>query len=215
MRALRDALGPARFDAEDVSLTLARVLERDVDFTPMPAKIPSRVRQVVALCLRKDVRQRISDIRDVRLALEGAFDTTSGLSPATTAPRSARLRLGALAIVAALALVAAAALAFVHFRETPAAPRSVSFQFPAPEKSVIATFDLSPDGRYVAFVTRGESSKLWVRPIDSLDAQELPGTDGARPARVRCSGHLIAAPSGSSQTGNSRRCRSAAVLLKH
>ena len=148
----------------------------------MPAEIPSRVRQVVALCLRKDVRQRISDIRDVRLALEGAFDTTSGLSPATTAPRSARLRLGALAIVAAMALVAAAALAFVHFREAPAERRSVSFQFPAPEKSVIATFDLSPDGRYVAFVTRGESSKLWVRPIESLDAQELPGTDGARPA---------------------------------
>jgi Tol biopolymer transport system component len=51
----------------------------------------------------------------------------------------------------------------------------------APEKSVIAGFELSPDGRYVAFVTRGGTSKLWVRPIDSIDAQELPGTDGARP----------------------------------
>ena len=180
MRALRDAAGRRAFDAEDVSLTLARVLEREVDFTPMPPEIPARVRQVVALCLRKDVRQRISDIHDVRLALEGVLDTTSGSAPAATVPGSARLRLGALAIVAALALVAAAALAFVHFREAPAERRSVSFQLSAPEKSVIASFDLSPDGRYVAFVTRGESSKLWVRPIESLDAQELPGTDGAR-----------------------------------
>ena len=118
--------GRRAFDAEDVSLTMARVLEREVDFTPMPREVPARVRHVVALCLRKDVRQRISDIDDVRLALEGAFDTTSGVDPATPVPRSARLRLGAVAIVAAMALVAAAALAFVHFRETPTVQRSVS-----------------------------------------------------------------------------------------
>ena len=174
--------GRRAFDAEDVSLTLARVLEREVDLTPMPPEIPARVRQVIALCLRKDVRQRISDIRDVRLALEGAFETTSGIDPATTVPGSARLRLAAMTVVSALALAAAGGLAFVHFRETPAPQRTVSFQLRAPEKSAFATFELSPDGQYVAFVTRGESSKLWVRPIDSLDAQELPGTDGARGA---------------------------------
>src|SRR6185369_2211899 len=31
------------FDAEDVSLTLARVLERDVDFTAIPPDVPARV----------------------------------------------------------------------------------------------------------------------------------------------------------------------------
>jgi Tol biopolymer transport system component len=175
--------GRRAFDAEDVSLTLARVLEREADFTPMPSDVPPRVRQVLALCLRKDVQQRISDIHDVRLALEGAFETTSGVSPATTVSRSTRLRLGALTIVAAVSLVAATALAFVHFRETPATQRSVSFLVSPPEKSVIAGFDLSPDGRYVAFVTRGATSKLWVRPIESLEAQELPGTDGARTAQ--------------------------------
>jgi hypothetical protein len=172
--------GRRAFDAEDVSLTLARVLERDVDFTLIPPEVPPRVRQALALCLRKDVTQRISDIHDVRLALEGAFETTSGIDPATTVPGSARLRLAAMTVVSALALAAAGGLAFVHFRETPAPQRIVSFQLRAPERSAFATFELSPDGRYVAFVTRGESSKLWVRPVDSLDAQELPGTDGAR-----------------------------------
>jgi len=61
--------GRRAFDAEDVSLTLARVLERDVDLSAMPSEIPVRVRQIIVLCLRKDPRQRISDIRDVRLAL--------------------------------------------------------------------------------------------------------------------------------------------------
>jgi eukaryotic-like serine/threonine-protein kinase len=171
--------GRRAFDAEDVSLTLARVLERDVDLSPMPADVPERVRQVIALCMRKDPRQRISDIHDVRLALEGVFETPSR-PDSTTAPVSTRLRLTAMAVVAALAVIAAVALAFVHFREIRAAQRSVRFQVPAPEKSVITCFELSPDGQYLAFVTRGESSKLWVRAIGSLDARELPGTDGAR-----------------------------------
>ena len=40
---------------------------------------------------------------------------------------------------------------------------------------------ISPDGRTVAFTTMDRSGKrqLWVRPIDSLTAQPLPGTDGA------------------------------------
>ena len=172
--------GRRAFDAEDVSLTLARVLEREVDFTPMPPEIPARVpagRRAVPAERRQATHQRHP--RCASGVGRGArYDV--GISSRATVPASARLRLGALAIVAALALVAAAALAFVHFREAPAERRSVSFQFSAPEKSVIASFDLSPDGRYVAFVTRGESSKLWVRPIESLDAQELPGTDGAR-----------------------------------
>jgi Tol biopolymer transport system component len=165
-----------------VSLTLARVLERDLDLSPVPSEVPVRVRQVIALCLRKDPRHRISDIRDVRLALEGAFETPSRSDSVATVPVSARLRLGAMAVVAALAVVAAAVLAFVHFREVPTVQRSVRFQVPAPERSTIAVFELSPDGRYLAFGTRGESSKLWVRAIDSLDARELAGTDGVRSA---------------------------------
>ena len=49
----------------------------------------------------------------------------------------------------------------------------------------IAAFALSPDGRYLAFSTgdpfsgiQGATSKLWIRPIDSLEARPLPGTEG-------------------------------------
>ncbi len=63
------------FEDEDVSLTLSKVLQRDPDFDLLPATVPARVRQVVRLCLRKSLRERIPDIGAVRLALEGAFET--------------------------------------------------------------------------------------------------------------------------------------------
>ena len=208
--------GRRAFDAEDVSLTLARVLERDVDFTAMPANVPARVRQVIALCLRKDVRQRISDIHDVRLALEGALDTTPGHSPVTTVQRSSPLWLGALAAVAALALVAAAALAFVHFRETPAAPRQR--EFPDVGAGEVRDRHLRAVSRRAVRRLCDQGRKLEaVGPPHRIARRARVARHGrsAGGLRVRCSGHLIAAPSGSSQTENSRRCRSAAVLPKH
>src|SRR5262249_44862352 len=70
--------------------------------------------------------------------------------------------------LAAVALASAAALAFVHFRETPPTLQRARFQVPAPEKSLIAAFALSPDGRYLAFATggtyagvQGGTSTLW------------------------------------------------------
>jgi hypothetical protein len=93
-------------------------------------------------------------------------------------------RIGTLAwIVAAAATTAAAALAFVHLRKTRSAQYAVRFQVPPPEKSIISSFALSPDGRYLAFVAaEGGRTQLWVRPVDSLEARSLPSTNDALPA---------------------------------
>jgi Tol biopolymer transport system component len=59
---------------------------------------------------------------------------------------------------------------------------AVRFQIPLPEKTtlVISTsFALSPDGRQLAFAGIGRDGipRLWIRPLDSLDARPLPGTE--------------------------------------
>jgi serine/threonine protein kinase/Tol biopolymer transport system component len=69
--------GRQAFADEDISMTLSKVLQRDPDFDALPADLPARVRQAVKLCLRKDAKQRIGDFRDVRLAMEGAFETAA------------------------------------------------------------------------------------------------------------------------------------------
>ena len=67
--------GQPAFGGEDVMLTLARVLDRATDVSSIPKTISPAVRHTIELCLAKDPKRRIADVRDVRLALEGTFES--------------------------------------------------------------------------------------------------------------------------------------------
>jgi eukaryotic-like serine/threonine-protein kinase len=180
--------GQRGYEAEDVSETLAAVLTRDVDWKALPTGVPPRLLALLRDCLVRDPKQRLRDIGDARRVLDqiiaGVPDpaAASGSAQSQTRPSSARaLAWGA----AAVALAGAAAVTWVHFRETPSTPHTVRFQVRAPEKYSIGAFALSPDGQYLAFATgglfagvQGGTSKLWLRPIASLDARAVPGTEG-------------------------------------
>jgi serine/threonine protein kinase/tetratricopeptide (TPR) repeat protein len=64
--------GRRAFGGETASDLIARVLEREPDWSLLPAGTPPRVRDVLKRCLRKDVEARPRDIRDVRLELADA-----------------------------------------------------------------------------------------------------------------------------------------------
>ena len=59
----------------------------------------------------------------------------------------------------------------------------VQFQIPAPDQASFGSRGLaiSPDGRRLAFIANGSDGRamLWVRALDTLVAQAMPGTDGA------------------------------------
>ena len=65
----------------------------------------------------------------------------------------------------------------VRFEVLP--PAGVALR-PSPVASA-AQLALSPDGRHLAFIaaTRGGPSQIWIRPLDSVQAQPLAGTEGA------------------------------------
>ena len=67
--------GQRAFDGQGVSETLARVIEREPDWARLPATLSPALRTYIRRCLQKDPRQRVQAIGDVRLALEGAFET--------------------------------------------------------------------------------------------------------------------------------------------
>ena len=85
---LYEMLAGARpFQGEDVSLTLASVMKSDVDVRTLPPDVPANLRTVLRRCLEKEPRQRVRDVGDLRLAMEGAFETTvSARSERAVAP---------------------------------------------------------------------------------------------------------------------------------
>ena len=72
--------GQRPFQGEDVSLTLASVMKSDINVTVLPENLPETLRTVIRQCLQKDTKQRVADMQDVRLAMEGVFETTVGAS---------------------------------------------------------------------------------------------------------------------------------------
>jgi serine/threonine-protein kinase len=67
--------GQPPFRGETVSETLAEVMKSEPRWDVLPAGLPARVVTVLRRCLEKDPARRVRDIGDVRLALEGAFET--------------------------------------------------------------------------------------------------------------------------------------------
>ena len=76
--------GQRAFQGEDVSLTLASVMKSDVNVTVLPADLPETLRTVIRRCLQKDTKQRVADMQDVRLAMDGVFETTVAAPSDTT-----------------------------------------------------------------------------------------------------------------------------------
>ena len=66
----------------------------------------------------------------------------------------------------------------MHSRE--AAPPEIRLEVNTPSTTDPLSFAISPDGRRLVFSVSNEGkSQLWVRPLDSVAAQPLAGTDGA------------------------------------
>jgi Tol biopolymer transport system component len=153
------------------------VLERGADFGALPQTCTSAVKHTLKLCLEKDVRKRVADIRDVRLALVGAFDAGGGDSAATAAARARRGWWVAAAAV--LGMLALALPALQHLRET--LPPETRVDIVTPATLDPTSFALSPDGRQLVFLATGEDgrSRLWLRSLAATSAEPLPGTEDA------------------------------------
>jgi Tol biopolymer transport system component len=169
--------GRPAFEGETVTEVLSRVLQRDPDWNLLPAATPQRIKDVLRLCLEKNVTERRRDAGDVRIDIERALNSQAQITVPPTPARRERLWIG----VAAMFFVAMAVLAILHFREAPRAERVFRLSVPVPEDSFIGHLALSPDGRELALELRIRGKALlWLRSLDSLQWEPLPGSELAR-----------------------------------
>jgi eukaryotic-like serine/threonine-protein kinase len=178
--------GKRAFEGEDVSDTLATVLKSEPNWKALPEDIPPVIRILLARCLRKDPKRRLPAIAVAALDMDDALagPQAMAVNNVHVARGPGRERLAW--TIATIAVVSAIALGFAnYFRNPPLDDRATRFTIPLPESWRLASapvpFKISPDGRRVVFAATdlGSRTMLWIRALDSLTSQELPGTDGA------------------------------------
>jgi serine/threonine protein kinase/Tol biopolymer transport system component len=150
---------------------------------------PPLLAQVIERSLRKSPADRYQTMHEVRALLETA--QTASLNGTLRTPTLAHTlkqtftlsRGAALAgLLAAALLIALAGWVWWRSRSTPALP-VIRFAIapPTSQQADLSEAQLSPDGRYLVYVTRqNETRQLYLRPLDQFEARAVPGTEGAR-----------------------------------
>ena len=170
--------GRRPFAGEDVSMTMSAVLQREPDWSTLPAGLPTGLTTYLRRCLEKEPRQRVRDIGDVRLALDGVFDSVDSAPTDATPPASRRVLV---ATAVATTVLAAAASGAAVWQLRRAAPPELTRMTVTTGNVVPRELALSPDGRTLVYVGLDEAGvrHLYQRPLDRFEATVIPGTDQA------------------------------------
>lgn len=171
--------GKMAFSGETATDTLAAIIKEEPHWSALPKGTPLRVAELLKRCLKKDSRQRLQSIGDGRVAIEEvlAADDASAPEPAATARVGRRqiLPWGLFAFFALLAVV----LAVSNFGHRSLAPASLRLTIEPPHDAQFGSaLALSPDGTRLVFVATSKGKQtLWIRPLDSVQAEPIPGTE--------------------------------------
>ena len=171
--------GQKAFQGKNYSSLIASILAAEPPAMAVKPFTPSWLERLVRRCLAKDPEERYQSLRDVVLDLR--------TPPVTVATTAAKVSRWPWIVVAAVLLIAAILGwgAFLRKSSEPVMP--AKFDVTPPPGSKFALINsiggsaISPDGRTLAFVATNAKgvTLLHIRPLESLEAQALPGTEEA------------------------------------
>ncbi len=186
--------GNRAFKGESAVEMLNAILKEDPpDISVTNSNVPPALERVVRHCMEKNPEERFQSARDLAFALEavsgfsGSQTLAADIVPPPLARLKSRERLAwIIAGVMLLGLLAALPFVISYFRRAPVESSVVRFPVSLPDNAKFVSdvethnLSISPDGQRLAFIAESEGQKmLWVRSLDALSAQSLPGTEGA------------------------------------
>ena len=179
--------GRRAFAGATMSDTIAAILQREPDWSALPASLPPDIARLLRRCLEKDLARRLRDIGNTRADLDESV--ASGAQPASAATATIQTSAWTLWLPTAAAVVLATVLIAQRFgvfqSAAPPAPPSAVSRFietvtgglplaPAPSLA------LTQDGRRLAYVAVQDGVRaLYVRDLDDVTARPLAGTQDA------------------------------------
>ncbi len=171
--------GRPAFSGETSPDTAAAVLQREPDWTLLPAQTPATIRRLLRRCLEKDPKRRLRDIGDARLEIEETLNHPDSNQPhVSSGPR----RGGWWAVTAAALVIVVTAAAVWrldrsgYFWRNPleaAKPMKLTDFGGAEQHAAI-----SRDGKFIAFLSdRGGAWDVWVSQVGTGTSHNL--TEGS------------------------------------
>jgi Tol biopolymer transport system component len=183
------ATGKRAFEGKTTASVMAAVLERQpAPISSVQPMTPLPLDQLVRTCMAKDPDERWQTAHDVRLQLKQIGE--GGSQPGVAAPvivvhrkHRERLAWGVAAIFAVVAIVTGGLAYLANQKQVPV----LRVQISPPDKTQFnltgdeaGPAEISPDGRYLVFSANGGGHlQLYLRSLDSLSPQPLPGTEAA------------------------------------
>lgn len=154
------------------------------DWTALPSSTPEPLRRLIRRCLDRDVRSRLRDIGEARIALEeqAAFDVPAEESADPVHDRQARKarRFSWRATATVVGSAAAGALVMAGLLLRQPAAEAVRLSFTLPEGQSLSTGDrsiaaISPDGKQIVYVAA--PAGLYLRSLSASGSTPILGTD--------------------------------------
>ena len=174
--------GQRPFKGRDVSEVLGSVLRLDPDWDALPDDTPPHLNVFLKRCLEKEPRQRVHDIADVRLAMEGAFQPVIDATAVPDARVQLRIWQRPVAtfsiVLIAIAITGLTVWTLARSNAVPAG-RVTRFPIVLPAGDAIRTgvgrsVALSPDGTHLVYAA---NRHLYLRPMNQQEAVPIRGTE--------------------------------------
>ena len=157
--------GDRLFMGESISDVLAAVLRQDIELDSLPAATPAELRYLIERALERESADRLRDIGEARIALEGAGPRPeSPPAPARKSPVAL-----AAAMVAGLALGAGATWWFLA--PPVASVLQLDIAPPGLQTGALSAPRIAPDGQSIVFRA---DDRLWVRSLGQVNARPIP-----------------------------------------
>jgi eukaryotic-like serine/threonine-protein kinase len=180
--------GHPAFEGKDIEEILAAVLNREPDWTLVPAETPVSIVKLLHKCLQKNPDRRLHDIADARIEIEDA-DTPLPIP----APQRQPPTVAILSVIATIALSLAVWAWLRPPTATEVVPAIKRLQIRLPEAGTPANawslpmgfpqllMAISPDDTRVVYVLQrqGGAFQLYLHELDKLEPKPIPGTEGA------------------------------------
>jgi len=178
--------GRRAFSGEDVSDVLASILKTEPDWKVIPSDLDPRVQNLLRRCLRKDRKNRLQAIGDVRVEIEDILTNPLDESRTATTVAPERASVWRPALLAAIGSAAVASLGWWFAGSGGVEPQPVrrfpitlppSVELPPNSGTLVA---ISPDGQTLVYRVREDGvPRLYRRSLDQLEAVPIPGTEYA------------------------------------